>query len=96
VLGTGLTGMLLSGPPAALAFDPDLRISQYAHAAWRVRDGAFAGAPDAITQTTGGRSGRMVNCCSLSAIQARDCQRRMLSRSFLPSLPPSRKEAAWD
>jgi hypothetical protein len=34
--------------------DPDRRISQYAHAAWRMRDGVFAGAPTAITQTTDG------------------------------------------
>jgi PAS domain S-box-containing protein len=53
-LGTVLTGMLLSGIPAALALDPDLRISQYSHSAWRVRDGAFAGAPSSITQTTDG------------------------------------------
>jgi PAS domain S-box-containing protein len=46
--------MLLSGLPPALALDPDRRISQYAHTAWRVRDGAFAGTPDAITQTTDG------------------------------------------
>jgi len=38
----------------ANALDPDLRISQYAHTAWRVRDGAFAGAPNAITQTADG------------------------------------------
>ena len=38
----------------ANALDPDRRISQYAHTAWRVRDGAFAGAPSAITQTTDG------------------------------------------
>jgi ligand-binding sensor domain-containing protein len=53
-LGTLLTGMLLSGLPAAFALDQDLRISQYAHTAWRVRDGAFAGAPSAITRTTDG------------------------------------------
>jgi ligand-binding sensor domain-containing protein len=53
-LGTVLTGMLFSGLPRALALDPDLRISQYAHTAWRVRDGAFAGAPSSITQTTDG------------------------------------------
>jgi PAS domain S-box-containing protein len=46
--------MLLSGLPTALALDPNRRISQYAHTAWRVRDGDFAGAPDAITQTTDG------------------------------------------
>jgi PAS domain S-box-containing protein len=38
----------------ANAVDPDRRISQYAHIAWRVRDGVFAGAPSAITQTTDG------------------------------------------
>jgi PAS domain S-box-containing protein len=45
--------MLLRGLPAA-ALDPDRRISQYAHSAWRVRDGAFAGSPTAIAQTTDG------------------------------------------
>src|ERR1700730_4222904 len=36
------------------ALDPGRRISQYSHTAWRVRDGAFAGAPSTITQTTDG------------------------------------------
>ncbi len=45
---------VLLGCPSANALDPDLRISQYAHTAWRVRDGVFAGAPTAITQTTDG------------------------------------------
>jgi signal transduction histidine kinase/ligand-binding sensor domain-containing protein len=53
-LGAVLAGLLLAGLPRALALDPDRRISQYAHTAWRVRDGAFAGAPTAITQTTDG------------------------------------------
>jgi len=38
----------------ASAVDPDRRISQYAHTAWRVRDGAFAGTPTSIAQTTDG------------------------------------------
>jgi PAS domain S-box-containing protein len=46
--------MLLAVLPAALALDPDLRISQYAHTAWRVRDGIFPAAPTAIAQTTDG------------------------------------------
>jgi signal transduction histidine kinase/ligand-binding sensor domain-containing protein len=53
-LGIVLAGLLLAGLPRALALDPDRRISQYAHTAWRVRDGAFAGTPSAITQTTDG------------------------------------------
>ena len=36
------------------AVNPDKRITQYAHTAWRVRDGIFNGAPNAITQTTDG------------------------------------------
>jgi ligand-binding sensor domain-containing protein len=54
VLGTVLANLLLVALPPALALDPDRRISQYAHSAWRVRDGAFAGTPSAITQTTDG------------------------------------------
>jgi PAS domain S-box-containing protein len=54
VLGTMLASLLLAALPRALALDPDRRISQYAHTAWRVRDGAFAGAPTGITQTADG------------------------------------------
>ena len=36
------------------AVDPKTRISQYAHTAWRVRDGAFSGSPNAIAQTRDG------------------------------------------
>jgi PAS domain S-box-containing protein len=52
-LGTVLTGMLLSGLPAALALDPDRRISQYGHSVWRIQDGAIA-PPTNIAQTTDG------------------------------------------
>jgi ligand-binding sensor domain-containing protein len=37
-----------------LAVDPGTHISQYAHTAWRLQDGAFSGTPNAITQTTDG------------------------------------------
>src|SRR6201996_1055274 len=40
--------------PSANAVDPSRRISQYAHTAWRVRDGVFPGVPSAITQTADG------------------------------------------
>jgi signal transduction histidine kinase/ligand-binding sensor domain-containing protein len=36
------------------AVDADKRITQYAHIAWRTRDGFFSGSPRAITQTTDG------------------------------------------
>src|SRR4030095_2960704 len=36
------------------AIDPNKQISQYAHTAWRLKDGAFSGTPNAISQTTDG------------------------------------------
>jgi signal transduction histidine kinase/ligand-binding sensor domain-containing protein len=38
----------------ALAVNPDYRLTQYAHTAWRVRDGAIGSAPQVITQTRDG------------------------------------------
>jgi hypothetical protein len=38
----------------ASTLDPTLAISQYAHTAWRVEDGACDGAPNAVTQTPDG------------------------------------------
>ncbi|MGA9255732.1 MAG: two-component regulator propeller domain-containing protein, partial [Candidatus Sulfotelmatobacter sp.] len=40
--------------PHALALDPSLDVSQYAHTAWTYRDGFLQGAVDAITQTPDG------------------------------------------
>ena len=39
---------------SALAVDPSKHISQYSHTAWRIQDGIFSGAPNAITQTSDG------------------------------------------
>ena len=41
-------------PNSASALDPDRRISQYGHTAWRLQDGFFAGAPLTVAQTTDG------------------------------------------
>ena len=38
----------------AWAVDPSLHISQYAHTAWRIQDGALPGIPNAIAQTKDG------------------------------------------
>jgi len=48
-------GLLLVGISVrAWAVDPDKRISQYAHFAWRVQDGFFKGIPRHIVQTPDG------------------------------------------
>lgn len=46
--------VLISGNMTTWALDPSRLISQYAHTAWRVQDGYFAGGANAITQTTDG------------------------------------------
>jgi signal transduction histidine kinase/ligand-binding sensor domain-containing protein len=43
----------LAGVPAD-ALDPKTQITQYRHTAWRVQEGAFESAPNAIAQTTDG------------------------------------------
>jgi PAS domain S-box-containing protein len=82
VLGTVLASLLLVGLPRAHALDPDRRISQYAHSAWRVRDGAFPGAPSAITQTTDG----YVWIGTFSGLLRFDGVR------FVPFVPPAGKQ----
>jgi len=52
-LGIVLAGLSLVALPRALAVDPDRRISQYGHTAWRIQDGAIS-PPTNIAQTTDG------------------------------------------
>lgn len=49
----GILWLLFAVSPLA-ALDPNKRLSQYTHTAWRIQDGDFAGAPNAITQTADG------------------------------------------
>src|SRR5215470_711762 len=46
--------LLMCFATSAWPIDPSNHISQYAHAVWRIQDGFFNGAPNAITQTTDG------------------------------------------
>jgi hypothetical protein len=46
--------VLLSIANFASALDPNMRITQYRHTAWRLQEGAFASAPNAIAQTADG------------------------------------------
>jgi ligand-binding sensor domain-containing protein/signal transduction histidine kinase len=47
-------GILLAFCPCALALDPSLDVSQYAHTAWKIRDGFTKGNIRAIAQTPDG------------------------------------------
>lgn len=53
-MGLVLCLQLIVSPPSARALNPELDISQYAHRAWRVRDGFTRGAILAVAQTPDG------------------------------------------
>jgi len=53
-IGVALASMQLASCPCGLASDVSLDISQYAHTAWKVRDGFAKGAVSSIAQTRDG------------------------------------------
>src|ERR1700721_2063283 len=53
-LGITLACILLAGQPCALALDPSLDVSQYAHTAWKVREGFVGSEINSIAQTPDG------------------------------------------
>lgn len=52
--GLLLASALLTSPSPALALDPPLQVSQYAHTSWTARDGALLGLVFAMAQTPDG------------------------------------------
>jgi PAS domain S-box-containing protein len=54
VLGLVLAWALLVSHSSALALDPSLDVSQYAHTSWTIRDGYLKGTVRSIVQTTDG------------------------------------------
>lgn len=52
--GIVLTCILLAYSPSAFALDPSLDVSQYAHTAWKIRDGFAKGEITSIAQTPDG------------------------------------------
>ena len=49
-----LAFVVLSCAKLSHGLDPSKQISQYAHTAWRIKDGTFSGAPFSVAQTTDG------------------------------------------
>lgn len=52
--GIALAALMLLWSRSAFALDPSLDVSQYAHTAWRIRDGFTGGSITAIAQTADG------------------------------------------
>jgi ligand-binding sensor domain-containing protein len=53
-LGAVLAGILLACSPYAFALNPALDVNQYAHTAWKIRDGFTRGVINSIAQTPDG------------------------------------------
>ena len=53
-LGVVLAGLLLASCPCAFALNPALDVSQYAHTAWKIREGFSKGQVNSIAQTPDG------------------------------------------
>jgi len=49
-----VAGILLASPPCASALDPALEVSQYAHTAWKIREGFSKGRITSFAQTPDG------------------------------------------
>lgn len=49
-----IAAVTTAGVTKVNALEPDRKLSQYAHSAWRVADGYFSGSPFSIAQTTDG------------------------------------------
>jgi signal transduction histidine kinase/ligand-binding sensor domain-containing protein len=54
IVGIVLTVLVVICRPSAFALDPALKVSQYAHTAWKIRDGFSTGTIFAIAQTPDG------------------------------------------
>jgi ligand-binding sensor domain-containing protein len=81
-----LAGILLASCPCAFPLNPALDVSQYAHTAWKSRDGFPPGEVHSIAQTSDGylwlatRAGYFASMASSTS----SCSRRRI-RTFPPT-----------
>lgn len=99
-VGLVLAGVLLVACPSALALNPALDVSQYAHTAWKVRDGFIRGAIFAIPQTPDGylwlgtESG-LVRFDGVRAVPWQPPDGEQLPSNFVESLLASQDGTFW-
>jgi hypothetical protein len=99
-LGLVLAGVLLAWCPCAVALDPALDVSQYAHTAWKIRDGFTKGLIRSIGQTPDGYLwlGTEFGLLRFDGVKAVTWQRpagEQLPSSYIRSLLVSRDGALW-
>jgi signal transduction histidine kinase/ligand-binding sensor domain-containing protein len=95
-----LVGLLLSWCPGVLALNPALDVSQYAHTAWKIRDGFTRGAIFAIAQTPDGylwlgtESG-LVRFDGVRTVPWQPSAGQRLPSNFIDALLVSRDGTLW-
>jgi signal transduction histidine kinase/ligand-binding sensor domain-containing protein len=93
-------GMLLACCRGACALDPSLDISQYAHTAWKIREGFFKGTISSIVQTPDGYLwlGTEFGLLRFDGVRAVPWQPpagEHLAHSLIRSLLPARDGTLW-
>ena len=95
-----VAAMLLAWCPRALALDAGLDVSQYAHTAWKVRDGFTKGAITSIAQTPDGylwlgTEFGLYRFDGVRAVQWQPPAGEQLPSNFIRSLLASRDGTLW-
>ena len=99
-LGLVLAGVQVAWCPCALALDPALDVSQYAHTAWTIRDGFAKGPITSIAQTPDGYLwlGTQFGLLRFDGVRAVPWQPpldQQLPSSFITSLIVARDATLW-
>src|SRR6266478_1118712 len=99
-LSTLLSGILFAWGPLAYALDPALDVNQYAHTAWKVRDGFAKGAIFSIAQTSDGylwlgTEFGLFRFDGVRAVPWRPPADEQLPNNFIQSLLVGRDGALW-
>jgi ligand-binding sensor domain-containing protein len=93
-------GVILASCPCAFGLNPSLRINQYAHKAWTIREGFFKSKVLSIAQTTDGylwlgTDSGLVRFDGVRSVEWQPPAGEQLPSSFIRSLLAGRDGTLW-